>query len=103
MGLNSNAAEMLRTMARMQEAHNAARASRVADAGIRVLPGNLGGVRRAARSLRLEMVEAAARGHVDQVKLEIVDIWHFALSDLIRAGTLSADLATQLDFEPDGG
>ncbi len=37
---------------------------------------------------------------IDQVKLEIVDIWHFALSDLIRAGTLSDDLAVQLAFEP---
>ena len=38
---------------------------------------------------------------IDQVKLEIVDIWHFALSDLIRAGTLSDDLAVQLAFEPE--
>lgn len=40
---------------------------------------------------------------IDQVKLEIVDIWHFALSDLIRAGTLTDDLAEPLVFEPDAG
>jgi dimeric dUTPase (all-alpha-NTP-PPase superfamily) len=28
---------------------------------------------------------------VEQVKLEIVDIWHFGLSELIRAGTVRAD------------
>ncbi|RMF00281.1 MAG: dUTP diphosphatase [Alphaproteobacteria bacterium] len=38
---------------------------------------------------------------LDQVKLEIVDIWHFALSDLLRAGTLTDEMAAGLVFEPD--
>ena len=33
---------------------------------------------------------------LDQVKLEIVDIWHFGLSELIRARQTGADLATRL-------
>lgn len=33
---------------------------------------------------------------LDQVKLELVDIWHFALSELMRADTLTDDVATQL-------
>lgn len=32
----------------------------------------------------------------DQVKLELVDIWHFGLSDLIRDDALSAGVAEQL-------
>ena len=32
-----------------------------------------------------------------QVKLELVDIWHFGLSDLLRAGPLPANLAKRLD------
>ena len=35
-----------------------------------------------------------------QVKLEVVDIWHFGLSDLLRRGELSASLADQLDVQP---
>ena len=33
---------------------------------------------------------------LDQVKLEIVDIWHFGLSDLMRAGTLDHKVAELL-------
>lgn len=33
---------------------------------------------------------------LDQVKLEIVDIWHFGLSDLMRAGTLDDKVAEKL-------
>ena len=33
---------------------------------------------------------------LDQVKLELVDIWHFALSELLRADTLAEDAATKL-------
>ncbi len=33
---------------------------------------------------------------IDQVKLELVDIWHFALSEMIRAGTLSESVGAQL-------
>ncbi|MCB1684680.1 MAG: dUTP diphosphatase [Pseudomonadales bacterium] len=36
----------------------------------------------------------------DQVKLEIVDIWHFGLSDLIRAGSLDADMLDPVSFDP---
>ena len=36
-----------------------------------------------------------------QVKLELVDIWHFGLSDLLRAGPLPADLAKRLDAQPE--
>jgi len=33
---------------------------------------------------------------LDQVKLEIVDIWHFGLSDLMRAGTLDDKVSERL-------
>ena len=33
---------------------------------------------------------------MDQVKLELVDIWHFALSELIRSESLEEDLAVRL-------
>ena len=33
---------------------------------------------------------------LDQVKLELVDIWHFALSEMIRADTLNADVGAAL-------
>lgn len=38
------------------------------------------------------------RQHADleQVKLEIIDIWHFGLSELLRAGPLDAGLAERL-------
>lgn len=39
------------------------------------------------------------RADVDQVKLEIVDIWHFAMSDLLRADALTDELAAHLVFE----
>lgn len=35
-------------------------------------------------------------GDVDQVKLELVDIWHFGLSDLLRSDILDRDVARQL-------
>jgi hypothetical protein len=38
-----------------------------------------------------------------QVKLEVVDIWHFGLSDLLRAGTLSDEMAATLSAPPAGG
>ncbi|MEM9622019.1 MAG: dUTP diphosphatase [Pseudomonadota bacterium] len=34
---------------------------------------------------------------IEQVKLELVDIWHFALSDMLRADTLSDTVAAELD------
>lgn len=33
---------------------------------------------------------------IDQVKLELVDIWHFALSEMLRADTLTDDMAATL-------
>lgn len=33
---------------------------------------------------------------LDQVKLELVDIWHFALSEMIRAGELHDGVASQM-------
>ena len=41
------------------------------------------------------------RPDLDQVKLELVDIWHFGMSDLIRAGALNADTIDVLDVDPD--
>lgn len=38
-----------------------------------------------------------------QVKLEVVDIWHFGLSDLLRAGTLSDEVAVTLAPPPPAG
>lgn len=35
-----------------------------------------------------------------QVKLELVDIWHFGLSDLLRRGALSPSLVEALDVRP---
>ncbi|MEQ8859439.1 MAG: dUTP diphosphatase [Pseudomonadales bacterium] len=36
----------------------------------------------------------------DQVKLEVVDIWHFGLSDLLRADALEPAIAERLDAVP---
>ena len=38
---------------------------------------------------------------IDQVKLELVDIWHFALSELIKSGQLDESLGAELaNVEP---
>lgn len=37
-----------------------------------------------------------------QVKLEIVDIWHFALSDMLRSGDFSDHLALAFNFDAEG-
>ena len=45
------------------------------------------------------------RPDLDQVKLEIVDIWHFGLSDLMRGGALDGSVAEMLHATasaPDG-
>jgi hypothetical protein len=39
------------------------------------------------------------RPDLDQVKLEIVDIWHFGMSDMLRAGTLAPEIVAPL-LEP---
>lgn len=100
MGLDSNAGEMLRTMARMQEMHNEHVHPEWKTQGYEYY-----------RAIWVECAELLdhfgwkwwkqQHADIDQVKLEIVDIWHFALSDLIRAGTLSDDLAAPLVFEPE--
>ena len=36
------------------------------------------------------------RPDLEQVKLEIVDIWHFGMSDMLRAGTLTPAIAPRL-------
>ncbi len=100
MALESNALDMLRTMARMQEAHNE-----------HVHPDWRTQGYEYYRAIWVECAELLdhfgwkwwkqQHADVDQVKLEIVDIWHFALSDLLRAGTLADDLAAELAFEPE--
>ena len=99
-GLDSQAGDMLRTMARMQEAHNA-----------HVHPDWRTQGYEYYRAIWVECAELLdhfgwkwwkqQHPDIDQVKLEIVDIWHFALSDLIRADQLSDELAAPLVFEPD--
>lgn len=41
------------------------------------------------------------RPDLGQVKLELVDIWHFGMSDLIRADALNPDTAEVLDVAPE--
>ena len=44
--------------------------------------------------------------HLDQVTLEVVDIWHFGLSELLRAGEVDEALAQRMASavsEPSGG
>lgn len=100
MGLDSQAGEMLRTMASMQQAHNE-----------QVHPDWKTQGYEYYRAIWVECAELLdhfgwkwwkkQHADIDQVKLEIVDIWHFALSDLIRAGTLTDELAAPLVFEPE--
>lgn len=91
----SDAWAMLETMARMQEAHN-----RQVHAAWRT---------QGYAYYRAVWVECAElldhfgwkwwklqHPDVDQVKLEVVDIWHFGLSDLMRAGKLDRPVAAQL-------
>ena len=101
-GLDSQAGEMLRTMARMQEAHNE-----------HVHPDWRTQGYEYYRAIWVECAELLdhfgwkwwkqQNPDIDQVKLEIVDIWHFALSDLLRAEQLSDELAAPLVFEPAAG
>lgn len=89
---------MLRTMAAMQEAHNEHVHPQWKTQGYEYY-----------RAIWVECAELLDHfgwkwwkqqsADLDQVKLEIVDIWHFALSDLIRSGTLSDDLVAPLAFE----
>lgn len=40
---------------------------------------------------------------LDQVKLELVDIWHFGISELLRSGTWSEDVVDAFDVAPGDG
>jgi len=102
MSLDSRAADMLRTMADMQEAHNR-----------HVHPDWRTQRYGYYRAIWVECAELLDHfgwkwwkhqpADLDQVKLEIVDIWHFALSDLLRADALTDELAGLLVFEPGPG
>lgn len=86
---------MLDTMARMQEAHNAQVHPEWRTQGYRYY-----------RAVWVECAELLdhfgwkwwKRQHpdLDQVRLEVVDIWHFGLSDLMRAGTLDESVVERL-------
>lgn len=91
----STALEMLRTMAEMQEAHNR-----------QVHPDWRENEYEYYRAIWVECAELLdhygwkwwkkQNPDMAQVKLEIVDIWHFGLSDLLRAQALSDDCAQLL-------
>lgn len=91
----STALEMLRTMAEMQEAHNC-----------QVHPDWRENEYEYYRAIWVECAELLdhygwkwwkkQNPDLAQVKLEIVDIWHFGLSDLLRAQALSDDCAQLL-------
>jgi hypothetical protein len=80
---------MIRTMAEMQDSHNR-----------HVHPDWLSQGYEYYRAVWVECAELLdhfgwkwwkkQESDLDQVKLEVVDIWHFGMSDLIRAGTLDA-------------
>ncbi len=80
-------ASMVETMARMQDSHNAKVHPQWRDQGYENY-----------RAVWVECAELLDHfgwkwwkkqdADLDQVKLEVVDIWHFGLSDMIRAGSL---------------
>ena len=90
---------MLNTMARMQEAHN-----------LQVHPDWRTKRYEYYRAIWIECAELLdhlgwkwwKRQDPDlaQVKLELVDIWHFGLSELLRADAAQAQLAVSLDVRP---
>ena len=100
MSLDSRAANMLRTMAELQDAHNR-----------HVHPDWRSQGYDYYRAIWVECAELLdhfgwkwwkqQHPDLDQVKLEIVDIWHFALSELLRTDALTDDLAALLVFEPE--
>ena len=90
---------MLETMAAMQDAHNTQVHPQWRTRGYEYY-----------RAVWVECAELLdhfgwkwwKRQHPDleQVKLELVDIWHFGMSDLMRAGALDAEVAAILDVDP---
>jgi dimeric dUTPase (all-alpha-NTP-PPase superfamily) len=98
MKLDGQAVAMLRTMAEMQDQHNCHVHPEWRTQGYEYY-----------RAIWVECAELLDHfgwkwwkhqsADVDQVKLEIVDIWHFALSDLLRADALMDELADHLVFD----
>lgn len=100
----TDASSMLETMARMQEAHNR-----------QVHPEWRAMAYPYYRAVWVECAELLdhfgwkwwkhQQPDADQVKLEVVDIWHFGLSDLMRANTFDgvarALMAVPAGSEPD--
>ena len=86
---------MLRTMATMQEEHNQLVHAQWRQQGFEFY-----------RAMWVECAEMLDHfgwkwwkqqsPDLDQVKLELVDIWHFALSELMRDGDIPPDVAEQL-------
>ncbi len=90
---------MLRTMAELQDSHNQHVHPRWREQGYEYY-----------RAIWVECAELLdhygwkwwkqQQPDLDQVKLEVVDIWHFALSDLLRDGALGDDVALELLVDP---
>ena len=93
---------MLQTMAAMQDAHNTQVHPQWRRSGYEYY-----------RAVWVECAELLdhfgwkwwkrQRPDLDQVRLELVDIWHFGMSDLIRADALNADTLETLDVVPEAG
>lgn len=91
----ADARDMVETMARMQDHHN-----------LQVHPQWRAQGYPYYRAVWIECAELLEHfgwkwwkhqsGDVDQVKLEVVDIWHFGLSELMRAGSLDDRVADAL-------
>lgn len=86
---------MLQTMAQMQDEHNALVHPQWRDQGY--------GYYRAIWVECAEMLDhfgwkwwKKQDGDLDQVRLELVDIWHFALSELLRKGEVADSVADAL-------
>jgi hypothetical protein len=62
---------------------------------VTLLSRGVGGVRRAARPFRLEVVETPVAG-CRSGEARVVDIWHFGLSDLMRADALTETVTRAL-------
>ena len=97
---SDDAISMLMTMASMQEEHNAQVHPQWKDQGYEYY-----------RAIWVECAEMLdhfgwkwwknQEPDIDQVKLELVDIWHFALSELIRSEQLHESLGAELaNVEP---
>ena len=92
---SEQAVQMLQTMAQMQEAHN-----------IHVHPDWRTNGYEYYRAIWVECAEMLDHygwkwwkkqdPDLEQVKLELVDIWHFALSELLRADQLTDEMGIQL-------